>query len=238
MQPQLRLAWLVNGLLILAGASPAVSYADEPARQPPKKLVVEVKVVDVPTTKLKNLGFDWTRLMPDSVKHDSIDEVLQSAPAERLIGFLEALRQNNLARFLAEPTIATLDGRPASFSTGATQLDLAPVVLGNGHVRLEYRIELAAPQKEPARIATKRESEPGARPFKLDSAVELELGKTAIVGRTKTNTLTEGGKTQETETLVFVRVDLLEHDLTPTRTAGTTTTAAEFREVPRAPVSR
>jgi hypothetical protein len=229
---------ILLGCFATAFAICSTCPADETARQPPKKLVVEVKVIEVATTKLKNLGFDWTQLDPGGVKHESIDEVLQSVATDGLTGFLEALRQNNLARVLAEPTIATLDGRPASFSIGGTQLDLVPVVLGNGHVRLEYRIELAVPQKEPTRIATKRESETRTQPFKLDSAAELELGKTCVVGRTKTNTQSEGGKSQETETLVFVRVDLLENHRLTTRTAGTTTTAAEYREVPRASISR
>jgi hypothetical protein len=228
--------WL--GCCAIAFAVCSTCFSDEPARQSPKKLVVEVKVVEVATTKLRNLGFDWTQLAPDGVKHESIDEVLQSAAADRLIGFLEALRQNNLARVLAEPTIATLDGRPASLAVGSTRLDIVPVVLGDGHVRLEYRIELAAQQKEPSRLGAKRETDAKTSPLRLDSAAELELGKTAVVGRTKTNTQSPDGKSQETETLVFVRVDLLEHDLTPRRSTGLTTSAVEIREVPRAPVSR
>ena len=73
----------------------------------------------------------------------SLDEVIQSlnkdaVAAERFLGFLEALRVNELARFLAEPTIATLDGRPASLNVAeATKLDVVPIVRGDGRVLLE-----------------------------------------------------------------------------------------------------
>src|SRR5258707_4505491 len=102
---------------------------DAPAKLTPKKLVVEVKVVEVSLTNLKNLGFTWTQLEADgSSKSDFMDKLLQSPNADNLIKFLEPLRQNSLARVLAEPTIATLDGRPASFVAGTTHLDIVPIV--------------------------------------------------------------------------------------------------------------
>jgi len=75
-------------------------------------------------------------------------------------GFIDALRQYNLVKVLAEPTLVTVSGRPASFNSGGefpipipqglgttsiqfrefgTRVDFVPIVLGNGHVRLEVR---------------------------------------------------------------------------------------------------
>ena len=75
-------------------------------------------------------------------------------------GVLDALRQDNLAKILAEPTLVTVSGRPASFNVGrrdpvpvpqslgtisieykkyGTQVDFVPIVLGNGQIRLEVR---------------------------------------------------------------------------------------------------
>jgi len=209
-------------ILIFALGPVAVMRGDEGKPPEPKKLVVEVKVVEVATTKLRNLGFDWAQLGPAGARHESLDKILQSTATDQLFGFLEALRQNNLARVLAEPTIATLDGRPASLAVGGTQLDVVPIVLGNGHVRLEYRIELAPQQMEQTRPTNGRDTSGKPTPLRLDAAAELELAKTSLVGRTKTNMQTPDGKTQEAETLIFVRVDLLKSGVLPIGTAAGT----------------
>ena len=82
-----------------------------------------------------------------------------------LPSFLEALKQKNLARMLAEPNIVTVSGRPASFHMGGeipvpatpgskpaveflrfgTEVDVIAVTLGADHVRLELRIRVSKP---------------------------------------------------------------------------------------------
>ena len=73
---------------------------------------------------------------------------------------IEALRKDNLVKVLAEPTLVTMSGRPASFLVGGefpilvpsgiatatveykefgTRVDFVPIVLGNGAIRLEVR---------------------------------------------------------------------------------------------------
>jgi len=79
---------------------------------------------------------------------------------DSFFGVLEALRQDNLAKVLAEPTLVTSSGRPAYFTVGGevpyavpqglgaiaieykeygTRVDFVPIVLGNGRIRLEVR---------------------------------------------------------------------------------------------------
>lgn len=69
-----------------------LAVAVEPA--PAAKQFVEVKfwVVEVSTTKLRNLGFDWQGLDKSSKTDD---------PSKQL-GFLVALEENNLARIPAK----------------------------------------------------------------------------------------------------------------------------------------
>ncbi len=52
-------------------------------------------------------------------------------------GFLEALRQYNMVKVLAEPNLVTMSGRPASFSSGGEFPILVPQALGT--VSVEYR---------------------------------------------------------------------------------------------------
>ena len=80
------------------------------------------------------------------------------------LGFLEALKRENLLKVLAEPNLVTVSGRPASYLVGGevpypqptgfgnisinfkpfgTQIDFVPIVLGNGGVRLEVRPQVS-----------------------------------------------------------------------------------------------
>jgi pilus assembly protein CpaC len=116
-------------------------------------------------------------------------------------GFIQALQQNDLARLLAEPTLVTLDGRPAKFNVGGevpipvpqalgvntvtyrpfgTQIDFVPIVLGNGMIRLEVRpniTEIDPSLRDPVTGAF------GFRQRMADTAVEMKAGQTlAIAG--------------------------------------------------------
>ncbi|MGW8256587.1 MAG: type II and III secretion system protein family protein, partial [Thermoguttaceae bacterium] len=86
--------------------------------------------------------------------------------ASAFYGVLDALRQDNLLKIMAEPTLVTESGRAASFNSGGeipvptpqslgtisiewktygTQVDFVPIVLGNGRIRLEVRPYVSEP---------------------------------------------------------------------------------------------
>jgi hypothetical protein len=194
-------------ILLLATA---ICQADEPAIP---GLQVELKVIEVHTAKMKHLGFAWAHLASDGVKEESFQNFLESLKktqtVDQLDGFLESLRQNGLATVLAEPTIATLSGRPASLRTGGTRLDMVPILLGNGDVRLECRVEIDSPPESAKRAGAKTNTENRPTQFHLDTATDLALGKTSIIGHTRNRPQPES-KSGETETLVVARVELLQ----------------------------
>ena len=118
-------------------------------------------------------------------------------------GVLDALRQDNLLKVTAEPTLVAESGRAASFNVGGkvaypspqglgavgiefieygTNVDFVPIVLGNGKIRLEVRPKISAP--DPANGTTiAGTSVPGFLERKADTAVELMAGQTlAIAG--------------------------------------------------------
>jgi pilus assembly protein CpaC len=122
-------------------------------------------------------------------------------------GFLEALRDNNLAKVLAEPTLVTVSGRPASFNAGGefpilvpqslgtisieykqfgTRVDFVPIVLGNGSVRLEVRPQVS--ELDNANGVTLNGNRiPGLRTRWVDTAVEMRAGQTlALAGLIQT----------------------------------------------------
>jgi len=143
------------------------------------QVLLHVKVMEISRTKLRRLGFDWAKITGGNVVASTISGLISAATSggvtttgndtfsfgvvdgsSSFFGVLEALRQDNLAKVLAEPTLVTVSGRPAFFNVGGeipvlvpqslgsvsieykkygTQLDFVPIVLGNGHIRLEVR---------------------------------------------------------------------------------------------------
>lgn len=120
------------------------------------------------------------------------------------LGVLDALRQDNMAKIMAEPTLVTYSGRPARFSAGGsfyivpqglaagqpiqvdygTQLAFVPVVLGNGRIRLDVRPEVS--QIDPSLSV---QGYPGLLDRKAETGVELQSGQTlAIAGLVQSRT--------------------------------------------------
>ena len=141
-----------------------------------QQILLKTKVMEVSRTKLRQAGFDWAyldgqnfvvsvgqrvaggrRRLPtggDTVRFGIVDG------NQSFFGFIDALRQNDLIKILAEPQLVTVSGRPASFNSGGefpiivpaesgyrsieyrqygTRVDFVPIVLGNGNLRLEVR---------------------------------------------------------------------------------------------------
>jgi pilus assembly protein CpaC len=183
------------------------------------KILLHVKVMEISRTKLRTLGFDWAQISSGGgFISQGVSGILE-APGNtfgtqgatvrfgilgsggEFYGFIEALRQNELARLLAEPTLVTLDGRPANFNVGGqvpipmqqalgvttvtyrqfgTQIDFVPIVLGNGMIRLEVRPDIT--EIDPSLRDTVT-GVPGFRQRTADTAVEMKAGQTlAIAG--------------------------------------------------------
>jgi Flp pilus assembly secretin CpaC len=107
--------------------------------------------------------------------------------------FLQALRDENLAKLVAEPCLVTLSGRPASFLAGGEQavpvpdgrgqvgvqfeefglrLNFLPTVLGKDKLRLEVEPELSTPAGDTAERTTQR----------THTTAELKAGHALLIG--------------------------------------------------------
>ncbi|MFL5340024.1 MAG: type II and III secretion system protein family protein [Gemmataceae bacterium] len=116
---------------------------------------------------------------------------------------LQALRDESLAKVLAEPKVVAMSGRPAHFLSGGqqavlsangsiggpgvdfkdigTELDVLPIVLGNGRIYLEVhpRFRLVDDGKG---ITTSFGFVPGFSEQSVQTAVEMEPGQTFVIG--------------------------------------------------------
>lgn len=122
-----------------------------------------------------------------------------------LSNFLEALRQNGLAKMLAEPRLVTLSGRPARFLVGGeqavpqtgqfggtgvsfqpfgTMLNFLPIVLGNGKIYLEVSPSVSSLDAANgiSTGGTNFPTVPGRDINYITTSVEMESGQTLVLG--------------------------------------------------------
>jgi pilus assembly protein CpaC len=185
-----------------------------------QEVLLHVKVMEVSRTKLKQAGIDWNVIANNGYITNGATSII-SPSATALAGltgsstnnvrfgisngpsqfnaFLTLLEQSNMAKLLAEPTLTTMSGRPASFNVGGeipvpllssngapsilfrefgTQIDFVPIVLGNGLIRLEVRPAITEVASDLAVSGV-----PGFRSRRADVGVEMQAGQTlAIAG--------------------------------------------------------
>lgn len=123
--------------------------------------------------------------------------------ADSFIGYLQALRENHLVKLLSEPTITVMTGRPATIRSGGsfpilvpsglgtttvefreygTRVDVVPIVLGNGSIRLEIRPSVSE-RDESRGVEVNGVKVPGLTERYTDTSVELRAGQTlALAG--------------------------------------------------------
>ena len=186
-----------------------------------QQVVLHVKVMEVSRTKLRKLGFDFAKLTNGNVVYSAVSGLISSASGTGMtsstgtfgfavgsgtssfFGVLDALRQDNLLKILAEPNLVTISGRAAFFQCGGefpilvpqslgtvsieykkfgTQIDFVPIVLGNGRIHLDVRPRVS--EIDPSRSVTVGSTTvPGLRTREAETGVEMDAGQTlAIAG--------------------------------------------------------
>ena len=189
-------------------------------------VLLHVEVMEVSRTKLRAMGVDWANVNDNAnFVVSSVSGLIDAATASTgstlagagtdsvrfgvidgsnsFMAFIKALRQYNLVKVLAEPTLVTMSGRPASFLVGGefpilvpsglgtstiefrefgTRIDFVPIVLGNGNLRLEVRPTVSEID-ESRNVVIGGFTVPGLRTRSVDTAVEMRGGQTlAIAG--------------------------------------------------------
>ena len=192
-----------------------------------QQVLLHTRIMEVSRTKLRDLGLDLAIIdggdlfingpgdlinVPTSGL-DGINAVTGGANARILTGDFEglvkALRQNDLVKLLAEPTVVATHGRPARFIVGGkvpyivpagngsvnvayeefgTSVDFLPFVVGPGRIRLEVRPEVK--EVDDARgISANNISVPAFSQRYVETAVELQAGQTlALAGLLQSRT--------------------------------------------------
>lgn len=185
-------------------------------------IMLQTQVMEVSRTKLREVGIDWSLGFGNDFVTNSASGLAATGAVPSLVsagnetlkfgivdngnqffGLLRLLRQNNLAKVMADPTVVAIDGRPASFNSGGefpiivpaglgqvaiefrefgTRLDFVAKVRGDSRIWLEVRPTIS--EIDPGRsVLIAGTSVPGIRSRFVDTAVELKAGQTlALAG--------------------------------------------------------
>lgn len=123
---------------------------------------------------------------------------------QQLLFMLQALRDNNLAKLLAEPHLIALSGRPAHFNSGGqqavptvsgfggtagvqfyefgTNLDFLPIIMGNGRIYLEVNPNITALDPAAGVVIPGGGLVPGRLQQSVRTSVMMEDGQTFCIG--------------------------------------------------------
>jgi Flp pilus assembly secretin CpaC len=185
------------------------------------QVLLHLTLLEYSPAKLRRLGFDVSSLPPTDPSNSitqglsTPDIKLVSAKAAHLPAFtfgtlkqddkffsiIEALREDNLAKLIAEPTLVTLNGREASFSTGGeiempavkpdgsmgkemkkygTKINLVPMVLDRDTIRLEIKAKIGELDYQHS-VRIGKELFPGIRTREIHTAVESKSGQVVVL---------------------------------------------------------
>jgi pilus assembly protein CpaC len=188
-----------------------------------QQVILKVKVMEVSRTKLRKLGTDWAVFGQNGFFTSSVSDIIQSVSTTAgtavagdhtidfgvvdngtsFLAFLDFLQQNNVSKVMADPTLVTMSGRPASFLVGGqlpilvpsglgqttieykdfgTQVDFVPIVLGSGRIRLEVRPRLSEIDDSRS-VVVNGFTVPALKVRQVDTGVEMNAGQTlALAG--------------------------------------------------------
>ena len=212
------------------GEPVAKKRADEGSLQ----IAVHTQLVELAVGKMRVLGLEWNEFDGQAVKYKYAYEKPGTRmfrgtthDHKQLSGLIEALCQNDLAKVLAEPTLVTLDGRPASFATESksqnskeggfneqdkvksertgTHLDVGPRLLDQDRIRLDLHLEWSGFDRNPNTdnvVAAK------VRRHTLDTSIETKLGRTIVLSGFPSESR-DAKQIEETILLLLVRPELI-----------------------------
>jgi pilus assembly protein CpaC len=186
--------------------------------------MLHVKVMEVSRTKLRQLGFDFAKFNGGNIFVSQVSGLITAVTGGSIttanataqfnignstsgfLGVMNALRQDGLAKVLAEPNLVAISGRPAHFNVGGqyyyqlnggitgpstsfvnygTIVDVVPIILGNGRIRLEVRAEVS----EIDTSLTVVGGPPSLKTRVVETGVEMKAGQTLAIAGLVQNTV-------------------------------------------------
>jgi pilus assembly protein CpaC len=196
-----------------------------------QQVQLRVMIAEVSRTKMRSMGFNFltshvnssndfvhfdsvignlASVVPDPGSAGGVGFTFSNSPnlffgkigsEKEFRGFLRALKEEGLAKVIAEPTLVAFSGRAADMNMGGefpiivpgqngtftvefrqygNRLDFVPVVLGGGRIRLEVRPELSELDYANG-VQMTGFTIPGIKTRRVNTSVELNTGETFVL---------------------------------------------------------
>jgi len=199
-----------------------------------QQVMMKVKIIEVSRSKVRQMGFNFLAAgengflasTPGALSPVSFGDMgeLVSSIGDSTVsfgvidngntfnGFLEALKEERLAKVKAEPTLVTTNGRPAKLLNGGefpilvpqglgtatiqwrefgVNMEAVPIILGNGRLRLELQPEVSERNFQNA-VELNGLVVPALTTRRVNTQVEMKFGQTlmiaGLINRTETGT--------------------------------------------------
>ena len=203
-------------------------------------ILLHMRVMEIQVEKMRRLGVDFRTLegLSSSELNGGAMVKLVESPAV-IEGLVRALRSQKLLKVLAEPTLVTLSGRPATFHSGGefpvlvpqstgtvtieykqfgTRLDCLPILKADGRIRLELAPTVSELDTS-HNVTVAGLKVPRLNTRRIDTAVEMEPGQTVVLGQLKKAIAQDQGSSGEIALVVTVTADLVD-DVLQAQTAA------------------
>jgi len=194
------------------------------------QLLVHVAMYEVNMTKLRSLGIDWAQATNPAGQNP--DQLFKQP------GLMQSLVEKNIARLIADPSVVTVMGRPATFHEGGetpvgktpdgqlkyepfgTQLDVLGTLAGIDQIDLHLKVRES--QLDHANsIEIDGKKYPGLRVRAFDTSVKLKSGDSFVLQgpleeRIETNVYTGGRKESrinKIQSVIVVTAELMDGPL-------------------------
>lgn len=210
---------LVNVLVLILGISIGLVPLSlrKQAERPDAAMRVHLTALEVPRESWSALG-----ISPDDPPNG---DVAARKVGETFSARLQALRKANKVKTLAEPTLQTVDGRPAWFNLNGrqpvvtlakdgttrvksqrfkTNVNLTPTLLYNGRIRLAISTEISDIDSSRS-MDVDGVTVPGVRECKIETEIDIEEGETIVLAASEQASRPE---TEKLKTLVVARVEV------------------------------
>jgi pilus assembly protein CpaC len=186
-----------------------------------QQIALQVQVLEVSRTKINDVGFDFAGINGSSFYSNGVGGLLSgvaagAAPAatgvattrfgivsgdNAFFGFIQALKQHQCAKLMAEPTLTTTSGVPAVFNNGGefpilvpqslgtstvqyrefgTRVDFVPIVQADGQIQLNVRPYITE-RDEANSIVLAGATIPALRSRWAETTVTMAAGQTLAV---------------------------------------------------------
>ena len=179
---------------------------------------LKIRVVELSRSRLQRLGFAGDLVgSASNVPHEAIRGLSPAEPQAKasngssecsvldsqdvLLKVVDAMRDDHLARIMAEPNLVTVSNRPASLQAGGisrvavlqdngkvtveekpygTRVDFIPIVSDDQTIHLECRVELSHLDPENS-VTVAGETVPTLRTLRVDTASRCRSGQTIVL---------------------------------------------------------